>query len=186
MSPVNWGSYPHETAKSQNNSYGDAINWISLLENVPNNEDLFFVSADRDYQSPANQNTMNIFLVKEWNTNKNSNLLYYTSLVQFLNEHVKDINLITEKSKETAIELLLQSGSFSQTHTIIRNLKSFQYFTDAQANQIINNVSNNNQVYGVIDDDVISFLKTIIAGREDKISKSDDNGFILKKIGISK
>ena len=31
--------------------YGDAINWETLLESVPCGEDLFFISADKDYAS---------------------------------------------------------------------------------------------------------------------------------------
>lgn len=30
-------------------SYGDAINWISLLESAPNDEDIYFISEDKDY-----------------------------------------------------------------------------------------------------------------------------------------
>lgn len=55
----------------KNNSYGDAINWELLLKEVPNGEDLFFVSSDKDFRSVLNENKFNNFLKKEWIENKN-------------------------------------------------------------------------------------------------------------------
>ena len=40
----------------KNNSIGDAINWILLLQSVPNNEDLHIISEDADYYSCISEN----------------------------------------------------------------------------------------------------------------------------------
>lgn len=50
----------------KDNKYGDAINWECLLDVVPDGEDIFFISADKDYRSLFSDEKMNSFLIKEW------------------------------------------------------------------------------------------------------------------------
>lgn len=100
------------------NSYGDAINWELLLEKVPNNEDLFFVSSDKDFRSPINDKALCKFLIHE-KKKKNSEIFFYTSLTMFLNEHIKDIELKSENTKAETIESLRKSPHFETTHRII-------------------------------------------------------------------
>ena len=54
----------------KDNKYGDAVNWECLLDNVPNGEDLYFISADKDYRSLIHHENMNPFLIKEWKIKK--------------------------------------------------------------------------------------------------------------------
>ncbi|WP_264543045.1 MULTISPECIES: PIN domain-containing protein [Flavobacterium] len=51
-------------------SYGDAINWESLLEDASDYEDLFFISDDKDYYSKLNDKKFNEYLLKEWKEKK--------------------------------------------------------------------------------------------------------------------
>ena len=75
--------------------YGDAINWECLLNNVPDGEDLFFISADRDYSSSFDDKNFNPFLRGEWETKKNSNIMFFRSLVEFLNKSFNRFPIIS-------------------------------------------------------------------------------------------
>jgi len=170
----------------KNNSLGDAINWESLLFYVPKGEDLFFVSGDKDYQSPMDNNKMNLFLITEWQRSKNAEVRYYPSLVSFLREHQRDINLKSEMEKESLIEGLYNSGSFAHTHSLIANLEKFEHFSEKQINQLVRAAVDNDQVGSIIaDSDVARFYRDLLAAKEDKI---EDNPFVralLGQIGIS-
>lgn len=52
------------------NSYGDAVNWECLLENIPDGEDLYFISDDKDYYSEFCKDKFNIYLTTEWESIK--------------------------------------------------------------------------------------------------------------------
>lgn len=66
------------------NSYGDAINWECLLEYVPKNQDLFFITGDKDYLSPLDESAFSLCLKEEWKRKKNSRIQYYDLLFHFL------------------------------------------------------------------------------------------------------
>lgn len=51
-------------------SYGDAINWVCLLNEIPESKDLYFITEDNDYYSKLNIDNFNEFLLKEWGTKK--------------------------------------------------------------------------------------------------------------------
>ena len=90
----------------KDNKYGDAIIWEALLKNIPNGEDLYIISADKDYRSVIDEKKINPFLEKEWNIKKGSSIKFYTNLVDFLKEHVADIVLQAEREKLELIEKL--------------------------------------------------------------------------------
>lgn len=54
---------------------GDAVNWETLLEQVPQGETLYFIGDDGDYYSPIDGQTFNEFLLKEWISKKDSELV---------------------------------------------------------------------------------------------------------------
>ncbi len=56
----------------KDNKFGDAINWECLLETIPQNEDLYFISEDGDYQSAMENKSFNLFLGLEWKDKKKS------------------------------------------------------------------------------------------------------------------
>lgn len=170
----------------KNNSLGDAINWETLLKKVPNSQDLYFISGDKDYKNQFSD-VFNTFLNYEWENTKKSKIYFYTSLEKFFNLHQVDIELKTEKEKTEMINLLACSDNFRATHEIIYKLNSYEYFSDEQLNQLISIASSNGQVRAILkDNDLYSFYHKIIKGRLDKIELNEDTFEVLKKLGVLK
>ena len=144
--------------------YGDAINWECLLRHVPNGEDLFFISADKDYASAFDDKQFNLFLSNEWVAKKGSKIIFFKSLVEFLNKHFKDIELKTEEEKDELILGLASSPNFATTHSIISRISNFADWSSRQIEDICLAAINNNQVWWIIgDDDVNSFYKGLLS-----------------------
>ena len=155
-------------------SLGDAINWELLLKHVPNEEDLYFVSDDKDYFSPLDENEFNYFLLREWEKRKKSKLICYRRLSSFFGEHFPNIALASEFEKELYIQKLAASGSFAQTHSLVARLRRFSEFTATQINDVVEAVVSNSQIFSIIDDlDVNRFVRAIVEGNEDKIDESN-------------
>ncbi len=169
---IDLGNPPGKTG-----SYCDAINWESLLDSVPDNEDLYLVTDDKDYISQIYENNLSQFLLEEWNKKKNSNIYLYRRLSDFFREKYPDIKLASDFEKELAISALISSSKFSDTHLAIAKLSKFTDFSDLQINKIIETSVTNNQIYWIKDDeDIRSFFNNLVEGKEDII---DSN--ILKK-----
>ncbi len=148
----------------KDNKYGDAINWECLLNSVPNDEDLYFISSDKDYRSEISNSMFSPFLQNEWKQKKNSNILFYTNLVPFLNEHFKDIQLRTEQEKQELITKLNSSYSFESTHGIIAMLNKHSGWTETQIEDICLAAQNNNQVGWILSDmDVLDFYSQLLS-----------------------
>jgi len=148
----------------------DAINWEALLNYVQDGESLFFISDDKDYFSPLNPNRFNSYLLKEWIEVKHSDIFYYRRLSSFFKEGFPDIQLASELEKEYLIQQLSKSASFAQTHNIISRLKRYTEFTATQTNDIIDAAVSNNQVRWIVgDEDVYSFLKSVIKDKEHRL-----------------
>ena len=157
--------------------YGDAINWEYLLNKVPAGEDLFFISADRDYSSSFDDKNFNPFLRKEWETKKNSNIVFFRSLVEFLNKHFKDIELKTEREKDDLIEGLKGSHSFATTHAIVAQLANHSEWSVSQIIELSRIALNNSQVEWILGDpDVNDFFKSLLNSKV--ISKSDNSDIL--------
>jgi len=151
-------------------SLGDALNWETLLENVPDEEDIYFVTDDRDFTPPLDPNAFNMFLLEEWLETKDSNLIFYKSLSTFFKAHFPEISLASELEKDTLIRDLASSDSFAQTHAIIAKLRQYDDFSVSQVNAVVQAAISNNQIYWIIDDwDVRKFLTEVIKGKEDHI-----------------
>lgn len=149
----------------KDNKYGDAINWECILDFVPDGEDLYFISADKDYRSLVSDENMNPFLLKEWEDKKGSKVYFYSTLVGFLNAHVNEIQLKAETDKQKLIDKLYESGSFASTHGIIASLKQYSGWTEQQVERICSALVDNNQVSWIIEDsDILDFYNTIVAG----------------------
>jgi len=82
------------------NSYGDAINWTVLLEEVPSSVDLYLITADRDYTSEIDNNYLNSFLKREWKKKKNSSVIVYNSLSRFLKEEFSQAKITVKQVEE--------------------------------------------------------------------------------------
>lgn len=147
----------------KDNSLGDAVVWETLLEEVPNNEVLHFISDDYDYFDALDANKFDEFLSDEWKKNKNSNIKAYRQLSQFFQEHFPSIRLASELDKEILITKLSASDNFEKTHKYVGKLSTYSDFTKSQVNEIFHAVVNNNQIYWIIDDpDIDQFITKLL------------------------
>jgi hypothetical protein len=155
-------------------SLGDAISWEALLDEVPEKEELFFITDDRDYVSVLDENEFKGFLREEWTQQKTGRIVFYKRLSSFFKDKFPDIKLATELEKELLIRDLAKSPNFTQTHNIVSKLSKFTEFTAAQLNEIVEAAISNNQVsYIVGDSDVHAFLKSVTVGHERDIKPDD-------------
>jgi predicted nucleic acid-binding protein len=151
----------------KNNSLGDAINWLALLKATKEKEDLHFIGGDKDYRSALDDDRFNEFLLREWIDTKKSNIAFYRVLSAFFKEKFPEIKLASELEKETLIASLATSGTFARTHFLVAQLAKNPEFTAAQANNIIQAATSNNQVLWIANDaDVNDFLVSVIAKHE--------------------
>jgi predicted nucleic acid-binding protein len=151
-------------------SLGDALNWEALLATIPNNEDIYFVSDDSDYNSPLNEAQLDPYLTDDWSKQKHSQIHYYKRISTLFTEKVPAIKLATEIEKDSLIKELAESPNFMTTHSIIAQLSKFSDFTQTQVNGVVTAAISNNQVFWIAKDaDVENFLNNIIKGREDII-----------------
>jgi len=150
---------------------GDELNWESILAGVPEGEDLHFVSGDGDYASTVVPEAMNAFLDEEWASKKKSNLNFYKSITDFFKKNFPDIKLASDIKTNKLIEKLASSWSFATTHSIIAELSKLTDFSKVQAEELINILDLNSQVYWIIEDnDVSDFYKHIYDKYADVVS----------------
>jgi len=150
---------------------GDAVNWESLLEAVPDREELFFISEDGDYFSGLDQDAIEPYLAEEWTERKFSRLIPYHRISSLFIDHFPNIELASELEKDLLIQQLASSSTFSETHTAISKLSRFSDFTKPQINAIVSAAISNDQIYWIAKDpDVRSFIVAIVEGKEDQIN----------------
>lgn len=148
----------------KDNKYGDAINWECLLSVVPDGEDIYIVSSDKDYRSELFDDMMNPFLEEEWKERKHSNVFFYRKLVLFLNEHFKDIQLRSEQEKQELISQLAQSCNFVSTHGIIAMMCKHDGWTESQIEDICLAAETNTQVNWILGDtDILDFYSHLLS-----------------------
>ena len=151
----------------KDNKYGDAINWECLLDVAPEGEDLYFISADKDYRSllcEKNEDKMNPFLAREWKDKKKSEIHFYSTLVSFFEKHAEEIRLKDESDKQNLIDDLYNSANFRETHGIISLLNRYSEWDEQEIEKICDALIENNQVLQIIGDtDVFEFYQTILA-----------------------
>ena len=162
-------------------SLGDAVNWEALLAAVPEKAELHFITDDKDYSSPLDEEDFSWFLVEEWATTKKSDLVFYKRLSAFFKEHFPHIKLATELEKDLLIQAFANSGSFSSTHAHIAKLSKYSDFTPAQLNAIVAAGIANSQISSIIgDNDVHEFLTNVVTGNAEVID--EDNLMILNHL----
>ena len=158
-------------------SMGDAINWEALLAKVPNGENIYVVSGDRDFQAPfkskndSKEDRIHPYLSSEWKSKKDSEIHFYTKLSGFFGDLYSDIQLSEDLDKEFDIRSLSNSPNFSSTHTAIEKLKRYgSNFSKAQIHGIIHAVLFNSQVHWIIEDwDVREFIDQLVQDKENEI-----------------
>lgn len=154
----------------KNKSYGDALNWESLLENVESGNDLYFIADDKDYFSEINPSTFNVFLLNEWNKKKGTKIKFYKTLSDFFKEVFPDIKLATELEKDLLITELDASPNFYSSRRILQKLSKLDSFSSEQINQIISTSINNTQVYWISEDeDINEILYGFVESNTEKI-----------------
>lgn len=148
-------------------SLGDAVIWETLLEGVPNGEDLHFVSEDQDYYSPLDDAALDPYLLLEWSARKGSRVCAYKRLSSFFRDMFPEIKLASELEKGQLIEEFASSPSFAQTHLVTAKLSKFSDFSPVQLNEIVAAAATNSQVYWIASDrDVRRFLTKVVSGKE--------------------
>ena len=144
--------------------FGDAINWTCLLKKIPVEQDLYFVSADKDYVSPFAKDKFSVFLRREWETSKKSKIHFFKNLQSFVSAHVKEIKLRQEEEKNSIIRSLAASRSYSSSHVIIEKLSKIVSWSDDQVDEICSIVWENSQVGDIFeDDDIIAFYRKLVS-----------------------
>lgn len=163
--------------------YGDAINWETLIDCVPNGEDLFFISSDKDYASIYDENQFHPFLAREWKEKKQSHIVFFKSLVDFLKEHVKEIELLSESEKDSLIDELAHSGSFQTTHRLVKELSSHTDWSLRQMQDICSAAENNKQIYWILgDDDLYQFFGDLLSTEQMKRSTDSAVAFVREEL----
>jgi predicted nucleic acid-binding protein len=163
----------------KNGSLGDAVNWIALLETVPDGEDLHVISEDGDYYSVIDENRPHPYLKGEWTKKKKAKLFVYRTLSSFLKEHFDGVAFSYDKNKEALIESLADAGSFAVTHNLIAKLEPFGYFSLKEVQRILAAALTNNQ-FGWIatDNDVHAFLKRVAVPRMSMLGDAEQVEFL--------
>ena len=151
----------------KNKSYGDAINWESLLSVIEDFDNFYFISDDKDYYSEYDINMFNSYLLMEWNKRMPlTQFKYYKSLSSFFKEQFPEINIATEIHKEQLITKLSKSSSFSETRNILRELKDYDDFTSKQINDIVYSAITNNQIFWIRNDvDIKEYIDKLIGSK---------------------
>jgi len=148
----------------KNGSLGDAINWLLLLDSVPNEEDLYIVSDDKDYYSIIDKEKINPFLDDEWRRTKKSSVVCYRSLSAFLKDHFAGMTLSFDPEKKELIDALSNCGSFAATHAVVAKLDEFPSFSLLEVKAILDAANVNSQFGWIVTDgDVKSFIQKAIA-----------------------
>lgn len=140
----------------KNNSYGDAISWESLILKVPDGEDLYFLSDDKDYFSIIDNSKFNNYLFDEWKIHKSSKIVFYKSLSDFFKSNYPDIKLATELYKDIMIKNLEESGNFAMARKNLHKLDAVDNFNSDQINRIIKIAYTNSQLFWIGDDSDIN------------------------------
>jgi hypothetical protein len=168
--------YDIENPPGKKDSLGDSINWESFLEAMPSGDSLYFISGDKDYISPLDENLFEPYLESEWSSTKLSKIIYYKRLSSFFKDKFPEIKLASELEKDLLIRELADSRNFSNTHSVIAKLKNYVEFSPTQVNEISQAALLNTQVSWIIEDeDVNQFLKQIVKDYESKI----DSDYLL-------
>ena len=155
-------------------SMGDAINWLILLSNVPDGEDIHIISADGDFYSTLDDNRVHPFLDEEWRESKGSSVYVYRKLSMFLNEHFDGVAFYYDKEKDELIDELAVTGSFAGTHTVISELETHGYYSLVEVQRILDAVLSNNQVRLIATDyDVSDFLNRVAVPRRHELTKPE-------------
>jgi len=150
--------------KRRKDSLGDAISWLTLLDELKGKDDLIVVSRDSDFLDPL-EKKLHPFLRDELKNKQIKKTKLFESINEFLNAYT-DIILEDENNKQLdeLIQRLRESSSFYETHHIVSNFDHYiKVINKEQASDILDISLDNEQIRWIINDpDIKSFLLEII------------------------
>ncbi len=174
--------YKKGNPPGKDNKYGDAVNWECLLKFAPD-EDIYIISADKDYASVVDDSQFNLFLQEEWKSKKGSNVVFFKSLVAFLKEHFTSIELKNEQEKDELISALSESRNFATTHAIIAQLDKYSDWTINQQEDLCKAAKNNSQVKWILgDDDVYRFYFELLKTYKGDNDLGEEVSILLREL----
>lgn len=181
----------------KNGSVGDQYNWETLLKKVPE-ADLHVVSKDGDYASLLNKSRPHPSLEAEWMEKKRGHLHIYSDLSAFLKKYGEilaqerfqppavtvpiddvpspeplapedDTVEVDDPKKEEAVQMLVNSGTFSTTHAAIALLTQFRSTLRlSDAKRLIQAAVDNDQIRWIASDsDVYAFFAAMLTEHSD-------------------
>lgn len=109
----------------KNGSMGDAVNWMALLNAVPNGENIHVISEDGDFYSTLDENRPHPFLNDEWRRKKQAEMFVYRTLSSFTKQHFDGVTFpydfeLTERERE--ILQLLSRGESNKSIALSLNI----------------------------------------------------------------
>jgi hypothetical protein len=131
----------------KNNSYGDAINWLTLLQYIPITKDIYFISADGDFTSQLDENIFSLYLENEWKRRKGSQVFFYKTLNSFIEKNYPDIKITDEDIKQSKIQAFIDSSSFDEARERLAYILKMSDINSNQLNQIVKGALENSQIY---------------------------------------
>lgn len=166
-------------------SYWDAVIWESLLKYKKWDEDIYFVSIDRDFSCSLDPSNLDNFLKKEWDNREwflppQWKFYFFNDLNNFFQNKFLDIKLNEEYFKNKTISNLEESSSFDRTRAILLKLTKYENFSLDQINRIIDAAISNNQIYWAKDYTpwIAEALQKLIVPYLNKISPSKKAEFL--------
>ncbi len=126
-------------------SIGDAINWLLLLEHVPDEEPLFIVTEDSDFYSQFDDKAISPFLKHEWSQTKQSAVKAYRTLNELFDEHYDGVHVSYDEEKKDLVDALESCGSFAATHSVVAKLEKYKYYSLQEAKSILDALQANDQ-----------------------------------------
>lgn len=162
----------------KNKSYGDALNWESLLDTVEHGHELYFIADDKDYFSEINNSNFNAYLLNEWTKAKGTKIKFYKTLSDFFKEVFPDIKLATELEKDLLISQLDSSPNFHTSRRLLQKLSKLDSFSSEQVNQILTSCLSNTQIYWISEDeDINEILHNFVTNNSENIKTELLNEF---------
>jgi predicted nucleic acid-binding protein len=166
----------------KNGSLGDAVNWILLLNKVPEGKDLHLISEDGDFFSVLDDSVIHPFLAEEWAGRKNSKVFAYRTISKFLKERFDGVAFSYDSKKEELIDALSETGSFAGTHALIAKLEDYSYFSLSEIERILSAAEENGQFGMILEDyDVSDFLNRVVVPHRGSV-KSDYHKKALDRV----
>jgi hypothetical protein len=156
-------------------SYGDAVHWVSLLEAVPDGQDLLIVSNDGDFKSKLDSAQVSDFLREEWRQKKSATVTLHSTLPDLFRDHYPDIRLLEALEKEMArralaVRSLEGSANFQQTHAAIEVVSRFSDFLPQEVEDLLSAAVSNTQIQWILeDDDVFRFFSRLAHQYQDVV-----------------